>query len=128
MKSFSNDSFIEFNYFIPHNNTFIGNVTTNQDNFGEYRPSITMQIVYAIQLLILETIGNFLLLCMISYEKFGLDFQKRTVTNQLLSNICWTMILYNIFIMPNVLVTRLFGPQSGKIYVNPRLEVDLVLF
>ena len=114
MKSFSNDSFIELNYFIPHNDTFNGNVTSNQDNLGEYRLSITMQIVYGIQLLILETIGNFLLLCMISYEKFGLDFQKRTVTNQLLSNICWATILYNIFILPTVLMTRLFGPQTGE--------------
>ena len=82
---------------------------------GEYIPSLILQIVYIIQLLILETAGNFLLLCMIRYEKYGMDSKKRTVTNQLLSNLCWTTILYNIFIMPTVLITRLFGPQTGKI-------------
>ena len=53
-----------------------------------------------ILLIILETLGNFLLFCMIWYEKYGMDSKKRTVTNMLLSRIIFAQILCNIFIMP----------------------------
>ena len=53
-----------------------------------YNPSVHMQALYIMMFLILESVGNFLLFCMISYEKYVMDSQKRTVTNRLLSNIC----------------------------------------
>ena len=46
----------------------------------------------------LETIGNFLLFCMIMYEKFGMDPKKRTINNQLLSSICAVNIVYNLIV------------------------------
>ena len=53
-----------------------------------------------ISLLILETLGNSLLFCMLWYEKFGMDPKKRTVTNQLLSRMIMARIFFNIFFMP----------------------------
>ena len=53
-----------------------------------------------ISLLILETIGNCLLFCMLWYEKFGMDSKKRTVTNQLLSRMIMARIFFNILFMP----------------------------
>ena len=49
--------------------------------------SIEEQIFHVILLLVLETVGNFLLFCMIIYEKYGMDSQKKDSTNELLSNI-----------------------------------------
>ena len=54
-------------------------------------------ILLVILLLILETLGNFLLICMIHYEKYGMDSKKRTITNMLLSRMIFVQILYNIF-------------------------------
>ena len=63
-------------------------------------------------LIILETLGNFLLLCMICYEKYGMDSKKRTVTNMLLSRIIFVLILFNIFIMPLPAIGQIFGVFS----------------
>ena len=88
------------------------NFTANQHSMDEYNPSVQMRIFYACLFLILETVGNFLLFCMIIYEKYGMDSQKRTITNQLLSSICWSAILWNIFFMPIIMIARIYGPLS----------------
>ena len=61
-------------------------------------PGIT--IFFGILLLIMETLGNFLLFCMVWYEKFGMDSKKRTITNQLLSRMIVPLVVFNIFFMP----------------------------
>ena len=61
-------------------------------------PGIT--IFFGILLLIMETLGNFLLFCMVWYEKFGMDSKKRTITNQLLSRMILALICFSIFFMP----------------------------
>ena len=61
-------------------------------------PGIT--IFFGVLLLIMETFGNFLLFCMVWYEKFGMDSKKRTITNQLLSRMIVPLIVFNIFFMP----------------------------
>ena len=70
-------------------------------------------------LIILETLGNFLLVCMIWYEKYGMDSKKRTVTNMLLSRIIFVQILCNIFIMPLPAIGQIFGVFSE--YILQRL-------
>ena len=81
---------------------------------GNYQsPPTILKVVFVILLFILETLGNFLLVCMANYEKFGMDPQKRTASNQLLRNNCFTWLLYNLFIMPIFMVHRVFGPQSN---------------
>ena len=63
-------------------------------------------------LIILETLGNFLLLCMICYEKYGMDSKKRTVTNMLLSRIIFVLIFGNLFVMPLSTIGLIFGVFS----------------
>ena len=62
--------------------------------------SLGLTVSFGVLLLILETLGNFLLFCMVWYEKFGMDSKKRTITNQLLSVMILTLIFFNIFFMP----------------------------
>ena len=59
-----------------------------------------LKVFLGILLLLMETIGNYLLFCMVWYEKFGMDSKKRTITNQLLSRMILVLIFYNIFFMP----------------------------
>jgi hypothetical protein len=59
-----------------------------------------------------EIIGNGLLVVIIMYEKFGMDPQKRTTINQLLSKVCWMLIMTNLMVFPAVVMRTLFGPQS----------------
>jgi hypothetical protein len=59
-----------------------------------------------------EIIGNGLLVVIIMYEKFGMDPQKRTTVNQLLSKICWMLIMTNLTIFPFMVCRTLFGPHS----------------
>ena len=44
-------------------------------------------------LLCLEIIGNGCLFATFAYERFGMDPQKRTAINQLLSQCCWTIMI-----------------------------------
>mgnify|MGYP002051825917 CR=1 FL=1 len=83
-----------------------------------------------ILLIILETLGNFLLFCIIWYEKYGMDSKKRTVTNMLLSRIIFSQILCNIFIMPLQIIGLSFGAfseyRTRAIIGRSRFEAALV--
>jgi hypothetical protein len=59
-----------------------------------------------------EIIGNGLLVVIIMYEKFGMDPQKRTTINQLLSKVCCMLIMTNLTIFPFMVFRTLFGPHS----------------
>jgi hypothetical protein len=59
-----------------------------------------LKLFFGILLLTMETLGNYLLFCMLWYEKFGMDSKKRTVTNQLLSRMIFALIFFNITFMP----------------------------
>ena len=50
----------------------------------------------------IEVVGNGCLFATISYERFGMDPQKRTIVNQLLSQTCWSIITLNIFSFPMI--------------------------
>ena len=63
-------------------------------------PGLGLTVLFGIFLMLMETLGNYLLLCMVWYEKFGMDSKKRTITNQLLSRMILALIFYNIFFMP----------------------------
>ena len=62
--------------------------------------SLGLKVFFSVLLLILETLGNYLLFCMVWYEKFGMDSKKRTITNQLLSRMIVPLVVFNIFFMP----------------------------
>ena len=57
-------------------------------------------------LLLIETVGNACLLATFSYERFGMDPQKRTIINQLLSQMCWIIIALNITCLPIIVFRR----------------------
>ena len=47
-----------------------------------------------------EVVANFLLVSVVVYEKNGMDPQKRTVTNRLLSGLCLATIVFNLGVLP----------------------------
>ena len=57
-------------------------------------------------LLWIEVIGNGCLFATLVYERFGMDPQKRTVINQLLSQLSWIIIFSNITIYPMISARR----------------------
>ena len=79
-------------------------------NVNSPAPSVVMMTFYVFLFLIVESLGNILLLSMITYEKYGMDSQKRTVTNKLLSSICVSFIIHNIIAMPIALLHRIYHP------------------
>ena len=64
------------------------------------KTDLGLKVFFGMLLLIMETLGNYLLFCMVWYEKFGMDSKKRTVTNQLLSRMLLVLIFFNVFFMP----------------------------
>ena len=88
------------NVSFDEHSTFVNNRTT--------RPQ--MMALYVFLFLIVEIPGNFLLLSMITYEKYGMDSQKRTVTNQLLSSICVSFMIQNIIVVPILMLHRIHHP------------------
>ena len=57
-------------------------------------------------LLSIEVIGNACLFATFFYERFGMDPQKRTIINQLLSQMCWIVITLNVTCLPVFVVRR----------------------
>ena len=81
-------------------------------------------------LLCLEIIGNGCLFATFAYERFGMDPQKRTVINQLLSQCCWTIMILNITSFPVIIFRRLLGPLNSKIvawfFLNGRMFTSMI--
>ena len=73
----------------------------HQDKVCEINLSPQIWAFVVIMLVLVEIVGNFLLFCVMTYEKFGMDSQKRSVTNQLLSSICG-MIILAILVLPTL--------------------------
>ena len=89
---------------VVSNETFhiMENISFDELNMSEniHGPSVQLMVLYVFLVLIVETLGNFLLLSMIIYEKYGMDSQKRTLTNRLLSRICVSFLVHNAIAMP----------------------------
>ena len=81
-------------------------------------------------LLSIEIIGNGCLFATQAYERFGMDPQKRTVLNQLLSQCCWTIMIFNTTSFPVIIFRRLLGPLNSKIaawfLLNGRIFVSMI--
>ena len=90
------------------------NVTLSNDSMSKWSLSMPFQVFSVIMFIIFETIGNFLLFCMIIYEKYGMDSQKRTITNMLLSSICYILIVHNLISISIFTIDQLSGFQLGK--------------
>ena len=95
-----------------------GNVTLSNHSVCIHNSTIPIKVLCATMFLIFETVGNFLLYCMIMYEKYGMDSQKRTVSNQLISSICCSRILHNFTTIPIITVRLIFSHPFSKIIEN----------
>ena len=94
-----------------------------EKNIGQFdQQTLGMKLFLGILLLILETLGNYLLFCMVWYEKFGMDSKKRTITNQLLSRMILALIIFNISFVPLQFV-GFWIPLSEYI-----LEIILIMY
>ena len=82
--------------------------------------SLGIKLFLGILLVIMETLGNYLLFCMVWYETFGMDSKKRTITNQLFSRMLLALIIFNLFIMPMQYV-GLWIPFSKYRYFKKQL-------
>ena len=106
------------------NRTFhiMENVSLDELGSNIPTPSAEMMTLYIFLFLIVEILGNFLLISMITYEKYGMDSQKRTVTNKLLSSICVSFILQNVIALPIAMFHRIYCPflitQSKKLFTS----------
>ena len=98
--------------YIDQNQTFIVEFIPFKKKISKEIASPGVITLYVLLLLMSESLGNFLLYCIIWYEKYGMDSQKRTVTNQLLSRLTFVQILFNIFILPLLTIIEIFGPIS----------------
>ena len=79
-------------------------------NLNNPAPSAGMMMFYVFLFLIVEIPGNFLLIAMITYEKYGMDPQKRTVTNKLLSSLSISFIIHNVIAMTIMMFHRIYRP------------------
>ena len=88
------------------------NISFDDHTMGVNNPTTAahMMALYVFLFLIVEIPGNLLLLSMICYEKYGMDSQKRTVTNKLLTSICVIFLLQNIVVMPILMFHRIYHP------------------
>ena len=88
--------------YLLNNQSMILEFTLFDRKIGEIliKTDLGLKVFFGMLLLIMETLGNYLLFCMVWYEKFGMDSKKRTVTNQLLSTLIFALMVFNIFFMP----------------------------
>ena len=63
--------------------------------------------------IVIEIIGNGLLVLVIVYEKFTMDPQKRTVINQLVTIACFFFLIQNIFGVP-IMTYIIIVKDAGK--------------
>ena len=97
---FENGSQNDINYIVYNQSIMIEVVLFDMPGKDLEASGLGLKVFLGILLLIMETIGNYLLFCMVWYEKFGMDSKKRTATNQLLSRMIFALIFFNIIFMP----------------------------
>ena len=102
----------EFKFFTNHTFHIMENVSFDEHSMVVNNPTTTahMMALYVFLFFIVEIPGNLLLISMISYEKYGMDSRKRTVTNKLLTSICVIFLLQNVIVMPILMFHRIYHP------------------
>ena len=102
----------EFKFVTNHTFHLMENISFDEHSTGVNYPTTTahMMALYVFLFCIEEILGNLLLLSMICYEKYGMDSQKRTVTNKLLTSICVGCLLQNVIVMPILMFHRIYHP------------------
>ena len=77
--------------------------------YGKTILTIFIIIIFGI---LLEVVSNGLLYGIFIYEKYGVDSQRRTMTNMFLSQICIACIFLNILAHPFLLYGMLLSPDG----------------
>ena len=77
-------------------------------------------------LLCIEIIGNGCLFATYAYERFGMDHRS----GRLVSQCCWTIMIFNITSFPVIIFRRLLGPLNSKIagwfLLNGRIFISMI--
>ena len=102
----------EFKFVTNHTFHIMENISFDEHSMGvnNHTTPAHMMALYVFLFLIVEIPGNLLLLFVICYEKYGMDPQKRTVTNKLLTSICVIFVLQNVIVMPILMFHRIYHP------------------
>ena len=79
-------------------------------SFDEHRSMVLKYPKPSAQMLALYVCRGTWKLFVAFYEKYGIDSQKRTVTNQLLSNICACFVIQNVIVIPILMFHRIYRP------------------
>ena len=74
--------------------------STSQIDFETNDDQPYKALICIVLAIIIEIVGNGLLILVIVYEKFTMDPQKRTVINQLVTIACFFFLIQNIFGVP----------------------------
>ena len=85
------------------NESSITEIFSYQNPYHSYRKianSWPLWVLVLSFLLFIEIIGNLFLFTNFAYEKFGMDPKKRTIINQLFSQLVITIICFNITVLP----------------------------
>ena len=82
----------------------------NVDDFIEIFNSIGLRLIYFAFWIIFMTLSNCFFMIGILYEKYGEDIMKRSIDNQLWSQLAMAMVLYNCVCITIFLVRFNYGP------------------
>ena len=93
--------------------------TTIQEYLAEWNKSQGLSLAFIWYNIVLTslsaTVGNGLLYCVHIYEKYGVDSQRRTTTNMIISQICAAFALNNFKVLPIVIIFCVYG-SLGKYF------------
>ena len=94
-------------------NSFGWNVTSQIfETFQTNKINAIMGLMFYMSMLIF---GNGACSILIIYEKVRMDPQKRTINNQLLSKLCYMLILRNTFLCPGFVIRMFWNIPLGKV-------------
>jgi hypothetical protein len=91
--------------------------TTFQDPLAGFYGDPMLVIITVSLVLLIEVLGNGLLIGIVLFEKYSGDPQKRTAKNQLISHIMYGFMVLNILALPLLAGRVLFGPIGMQIYI-----------
>ena len=100
--------------------------TTIQEYLAEWNKSQGLSLAFIWYNIVLTTltatVGNGLLYCVHIYEKYGVDSQRRTTNNMIISQICAAFALHNFKNWALVTIFCVYG-SLGKYFKKQMKEV-----
>ena len=93
--------------------------TTIQEYLDEWNKSQGLSLAFILYNIVLASlssiVGSGLLYCVHIYEKYGVDSQRRTTTNMIISQICAAADLNNFRALPTMIIFCVYG-SLGKYF------------